>query len=594
MLMAQWVTDKQYGFKIQIPSNWTQESKVDGSDKVYDFLDPTQNIFIEIRAFKGSGLSADKIAQVFESQYLANANRVAFESYTLNNTPGKFAGYTMNVDGLDVGIGAFYAVKNGNGYVIWSMIETKHYNQYSGQGDAIMNTFTTFASSSTQARAIVIPSSFKITDMKTGRKLTSDYNILAQDETTVFESNQPKIFVIWDWEGSAAGKTITINWYKDGKEISAARKTYTLPNAKQGYGYADIIKPAGGFKAGSYYVQINFENKKQKRINFTVKKAKAASNQSSGFVITPPASGNSGGKGLKPQSNSQSNNTSSFMIDINHVKLGSALKPGSKTELKNSSNKFYKNTSEVIIVFNWTGNGNGKQLKVNWSYYKPGTSNKMDILSDTYQFPNKNGGGSNFVLTKPNNGWPLGQYWVEFYLDGQFQYEWRFDVIEGSASGNSGAQSSTKTNWGKASGGSAAANSHSNSSASGSVKKIVLISDGQHGFYSFKSGKIHNVWDDADIKTEPWCTEDAGVCGNWLATNETDMDAVISPPSSGYISDVAGYEDCQLMPKNKVVVVKLKDGTYAKIKIINVVLKKIQNSQYPCQQTTTMLVQYPF
>jgi len=218
----------------------------------------------------------------------------------------------------------------------------------------------------------------------------------------------------------------------------------------------------------------------------------------------------------------------------------------------------------------------------------------MDILSDTYQFPNKNGGGSNFVLTKPNNGWPLGQYWVEFYLDGQFQHEWRFDVIEGSASGNSGSQSSTKTNWGKASGGSAAASSQSNSSASGSVKKIVLISDGQHGFYSFKSGKIHNVWDDADIKTEPWCTDEAGVCGNWVATNETDMDAVTSPPSSGYISDVAGYEDCQLMPTNKVVVVKLKDGTYAKIKIINVVLKKVQNSQYPCQQTTTMLVQYPF
>jgi len=592
LLMAQWLTDQTFGFKIQVPSNWTKESKMDGTDKVYDFLDPSQNLFIEVRAFKAAGITCDQIVQVFENQYLSTANRLAFDNYTLNNTAGKFAGYTMNVDGLNVGIGAFYAVKNGIGYVIWSMIETQYYNQYSQKGDAVMNTFTTF-SSSPRARAVIIPPIFKITNMKLGKALTSNFDITPQNETKIFNSNQTKIYVIWDWEGNAGGKNMSIHWYYNGREITGARKNYTLPNEKQGYGYANIIKPTNGFKEGNYSVQINFENKKQKSMSFRVKKAKAASNQNAGFVIKPP-SGRSG-KNLNPGNNnnnssSQQNNSQAFQLLVNSVKMGSALKTGSKTDLVKPSSKFYKNTPEIIAVFNWEGNGGGKEIKINWDYYQPGSSNKTHISSNTYRFPNTVGGGSNFVLTKPNNGWPKGQYWIEFYIDDSFIYEWKFEVVDGSVPNNSSNSSSNKTNWGKATGSA----SGSSSSSSSQIKKIVLISDGVHGYYSFKSGKIHNVWKDADIKTEPWCTKEAGVCGNWVLTNETDMDAVTSPPTNGYISDVAGFEDCQMMPRNKVVVVKLNDGTYAKMKIINTVLKKVPNAQTPCQQTVTILVQYPF
>ncbi|NOR87053.1 MAG: hypothetical protein GQ527_05540, partial [Bacteroidales bacterium] len=485
LLSAQWVTDNEFGFKINVPSNWTKESKMDGTDKIHDFLDPTRNIFLEVRAFKAdASINADKIAQVFESQYLSTATRVAFENYTLNNTAGKFAGYTMNVDGLDVGIGAFYAVKNGIGYVLWSMIETKHYQQYSGQGDAILNTFTSFATASNANTQQVI---FKITSMKLGKKLTADYDMLPQDESTVFPSDQGKIFVIWDWEGKAPGKKMSIVWYKDGNEIKIARKDYTLPNDKQGYGYANIIMPAGGFIAGNYSVQIDFMGNKKKSISFQIEKAKAASNQNAGFVIKPP-SGN--GKGLnpgnKPNTNQKTNpptntTTSDFMIDIERVKIGSELKPGSKTALINPRNKFYKNTPEIIIAFNWLGNGNGKELKVNWDFFQKGSNNKTHIVSDTYHFPNQDGGESNFILSKPNNGWPIGQYWIEFYLGDQFVYEWRFEVIEGSSSNNSSNSSNNSngssgaTNWGKASGGASKASSGSSASSTSSSGKVKTI-----------------------------------------------------------------------------------------------------------------------
>lgn len=583
LLMAQWITDKEYSFKIEVPSSWSQETAMDGTDKTYSFSDPTQNVYVQVRAFKADGITVDQISQVFESQYIPNATREAYENYTLNNTSGKFAGYTMHINGLDVGIGAFYAVKNGIGYVIWSMIETKHYNQYSGLSDAVMNTFTTFKPAS---KAIVSHPVFKITNMKLGNQLTSDYDILPQNETTVFDSDQDEIYVIWDWEGNSSGKTKTIHWYKDGKEISIAKKVFTLGNESQGYGYASLDGPNTGFQAGNYHVQINFENKKQRSINFTIKKVKTASNQSAGFVIKPP-SGN--GKGLQPQ-----NQSSSFAIDIPHVQIGTKLKAGTKTNLVDASKEFSTNTQEIIVVFNWDGNGSGKQLKINWDFYQPGSSEKIHIASDTYNFPNTNGGGSNFVLTKPNKGWPVGQYWVEFYLDGQFEYEWRFDVKASTPSGRGGNNSSSKTNWGKATGGSAASSS-SSSKASSSIKaKTIILTSAIQSCYSFKTGKVHNDHNSADIMVEPWCTEEAGVCGNWVATQQSDWNAVTSPPNSGYISDASGYTDCQIMPTGKVVVVKLSDGAFAKILIVKTEFSKIQNSDRPCQHKTTIKVQYPF
>ena len=581
LLMAQWKTDNEFGFKIQVPTNWSQEELMDGTDKTYSFTDPTQNIYLQIRAFKAEGINADQISQVFESQYIPNANRVAYENYTLNNTPGKFAGYTMNINGLDVGIGAFYAVKNGNGYVIWSMIETKHYNQYSGQADAVMNTFTTFKSTSMVSKAI-----FKITNMKLGNQLTADFNILPQNEMTIFDSDQEKIYVIWDWEGKAPGKTISIHWYKAGQEIRVATKSFTIANEKQGYGYASLDKPNTGFQAGDYQVQINFDNKKQRSIPFTIKKAKATSNQNAGFVIKPPGGS---GKGLTP------NMQSSFAIDVPNVQIGTKLKAGTKTILLDASKEISNDAKEIIVVFNWDGNGNGKQLKINWDFYQPGSSKKIHIASDTYNFPNKNGGGSNFVLTKPNNGWPVGQYWVEFYIDSQYEYEWRFDVKSKSTPNGGGNSSSGKTNWGKATGGTAGASSNSSNTSSSTIKaKTIVLTSNKQNCYSFKSGKIHHDHNSADIIVEPWCTEEAGVCGNWVATQQSNWNAVTSPPASGYISDIAGYTDCQIMPTGKIVIVKLTDGTFAKILIIKTEFSKIQNSNMPCQHKTTIKVQYPF
>ena len=82
--------------------------------------------------------------------------------------------------------------------------------------------------------------------------------------------------------------------------------------------------------------------------------------------------------------------------------------------------------------------------------------------------------------------------------------------------------------------------------------------------FVFRTGLETDCTGDFDIVIEPWCQGRVGVCGNWVQTNETNLDAVTTPPASGYISDIAGYEDCQELDTGKVIVFKLSDGTYAK------------------------------
>jgi hypothetical protein len=358
-------------------------------------------------------------------------------------------------------------------------------------------------------------------------------------------------------------------------EITDASQSYQLPSNNQGYGWANLIKPANGFKAGNYYVQIDFMGNKKRRIDFEVKKA--SSNQNSGFVISPPGGG---GKDLNPSGNTSSN----FALEWNGFTQGEELKPGSKTELKATTNKFYPNSPQIISVFKWEGNGAGHTVTSKWIYRGNG-SDMVEISELDFQVPAGNGGSSNFMLTIPDAGWPLGQYWIEYHVDGQFVKEIRCDVIQGSSSAS---QSSNSTNWGSATGGSS-----SSSATSSSAKKIVLISGGSQSCYSFKSGKVHGNHSDCDLMLEPWCTEDPGVCGNWVLTGKSSLSQVINAPAGGYISDVAGFTDCQLIPLNNVAVFKLNDGTYAKVLIQKTDFSNNQSQNPPCQHKTTLLIEYP-
>ena len=68
---AQWQSDQNYGFKINIPSGWSKNAYKDGTDQVYDFYSADQNAAIQLRALKAdSRLSLDMLIQVYEQNML--------------------------------------------------------------------------------------------------------------------------------------------------------------------------------------------------------------------------------------------------------------------------------------------------------------------------------------------------------------------------------------------------------------------------------------------------------------------------------------------------------------------------------------------
>jgi hypothetical protein len=89
----------------------------------------------------------------------------------------------------------------------------------------------------------------------------------------------------------------------------------------------------------------------------------------------------------------------------------------------------------------------------------------------------------------------------------------------------------------------------------------------------FATGETsNNCGEEWDVIGEPWCAGKAGLCGNWVDTGQTDMSAVTAAPATGYISDAAGYMDCQEVDVGSVLVFKLKDGSYAKVKVAAVTM----------------------
>lgn len=423
---AQWITDSEYGFKINVPNSWNKEKKQEGTDRLHDFLDPTENIFIEVRAFEASDdMTADLLAQVFESSGLPGAEKLAFENYTLNGTPGKFGAYKTTINGLTVGVGAFYTVTKDFAYILWSLIPVNVYDQYSAAGDAVLNTFTVIPR---KAKPIAVKPkpNFEITSFKLSDQITSEYRIL--NEKSKYPVTTDNIWLVYTWKGNAEGSKIDVIWYYEGGYIEGPSKGFTMPDYPDGFGYANISMD-GAFAVGKYSVEVKMDGQIIGSTQFEV---------------------------YKQQSNTPN------------------IKP-------------------------------------------PGSTNN--------------------------------------------------------------------SSWGKANSGVSSANTASK----GAGNALTVILGGGNNFYSFKKGKI-NSHDNADIMNEPWCTELPALCGNWAKTGKSQLSQVTSAPSSGYISDNSGYMDCQQVPLNEVLVFKLKDGTYAKVIIVNDQFSKTSSG---CDHKITLNIEYP-
>ncbi len=142
---AQWQVDRAYGFKINIPANWTKSSSMDGTDKVYDYYSPDENAAIQLRVFQaGDGVTTDLLVQVYEESMLpAGTQKQSLKDHTSKNgIPGKQGIYVMDYNGVEVGMATFYTVQNNKGYVLSAIIPSSMMQQKGEEVRQITKSFS--------------------------------------------------------------------------------------------------------------------------------------------------------------------------------------------------------------------------------------------------------------------------------------------------------------------------------------------------------------------------------------------------------------------------------------------------------------------
>lgn len=99
-----------------------------------------------------------------------------------------------------------------------------------------------------------------------------------KENLTTFASSDPKIYLVWKAETGTKGEKVHTAWYAvdTGGAISKNKKltenTQTIPGTGSVSASSYIEKPAGGFPAGTYRVDVSDDGKLVKSLKFTVKK----------------------------------------------------------------------------------------------------------------------------------------------------------------------------------------------------------------------------------------------------------------------------------------------------------------------------------
>lgn len=141
---ATWITDNDYKFKIDVPSNWSKNSYLDGTDKVYDISNPDGTVAIQIRCFEvDASVTNSMLAQIFDEGLISDgATQLNYSNEELNGIPGVMAVYTSNYSGTDMGIVTFTSVKENLAYLIYVVVPVAQFDQKVEEADAVLSSFT--------------------------------------------------------------------------------------------------------------------------------------------------------------------------------------------------------------------------------------------------------------------------------------------------------------------------------------------------------------------------------------------------------------------------------------------------------------------
>ncbi len=275
-LSAQWITDNDYKFKINVPGSWSRSSYMDGSDKVYDIYSPDENVAIQIRAFEApEELSLNLLVNVYEEQMVpaGSINEGVVPMRSKTGIQGKQGTYRFDYNGIEVGMGVFYAIKNGYGYIVSalipvSMLERKAYSvkQITETFELINNKPTGPDNIGALSGGAYMMSTFKINQIILCSQLNVNNN--AVNPTTKFNSSTPEIHAVIQFTGNT-NKDLTVSWIYTNWNRTITSDKYNFTDDR-GIGVVSLSKPDNGWPAGNYKIVFELDGKLIDSKTFTV------------------------------------------------------------------------------------------------------------------------------------------------------------------------------------------------------------------------------------------------------------------------------------------------------------------------------------
>lgn len=278
-----WITDQQMNFKISIPNGWSKNSYVDGTDKVYDFYSADQNIAIQLRAFDAiQALTLDILVGVFEEQMLpAGTKRESLVDHvSVNGIQGKIGTYQLNYNNQRVAMGVFFAITEGKGYVLNTMIPESMIEQRGSEMKSVTESFTLLSAPQNNSQSLgglsgmlgnlgtapaAVP--FKVTKITLCDQLQSDNR--AVNSKNVFGTRTPEIHAVIEYQGYTSD-AIVVRWNYSNSNRMITEDSYTFSQGQGGVGVVSLSKPTNGWPVGQYWIEFYQGKSMFKELRFDV------------------------------------------------------------------------------------------------------------------------------------------------------------------------------------------------------------------------------------------------------------------------------------------------------------------------------------
>ncbi len=379
-LYAQWQQDNEYKFKINVPTNWSKNSYMDGTDKVWDFMSPDENAAIQLRAFESAPkFTTDLLVTAYEEGMLPqDAVRQNLKDHvSKQGIRGKQGVYSFDYGGTNVSMGVFFTIQKNIGYVISAMIPTSMLQRKSGQVKQITESFTLLGTTNNQGSSLsglgggAMVSQFKIKSIQLCSSLDGNNNAI--NPGTTFNAQTAEVHAVLTYSGQTSSD-LTVSWIYTNWNRTITSDKYNFNSGNGGVGVVSLSKPNNGWPVGNYKVVFEMGGK---LIDSKVFEVKEVSRGLGGLTGSTGNTGNSSSISGKYDliSRSDGNDGYNFLYMVFNSD-GTVIE---KHQPKDSGGYIGEHKGT------WSAKGKMLEIKFDWGTYQ------YEINGNTLKNINKNG-----------------------------------------------------------------------------------------------------------------------------------------------------------------------------------------------------------